>query len=280
MQVSLRSGKALCGQAQLDNISDENRKVTVNIPTTNIFGCRTDLVASSAVADFIVESLRVEKTGYICVANTHQVVNSRSDTKLKSAMENALLVTSDSKVLAKTLALLGHGLDGRVLYGPDILIDVAKKAEEEQLKIALFGATKIENLAVVNELKSKFPKLKVVGLFNPPNTDIDNLMKCDEFLALQKVSADITLVSLGCPKQEKFMHATDNSLPGIKIGLGGAFGFVSGRNPRSPNWVHRYCLEWLYRLLLEPKRLARRYIYNNTFFSLVFFRTLTKKILS
>ena len=252
----------------------------MNIPTTNIFGCRTDLVASSAVADFVVESLGNGKRGYICVANTHQVVNSRSDTKLKSAMENALLVTSDSKVLAKTLALLGHGFDGRVLYGPDILIDVAKKAEQEQLKIALFGSTKIENLAVVNELKSKFPKLKVVGLFNPPNTDIDNLIKSDEFLALQKVSADITLVSLGCPKQEKFMHATDNSLPGIKIGLGGAFGFVSGRNPRSPNWVHRYCLEWLYRLFLEPKRLARRYIYNNTFFSLVFFRTLTKKILS
>jgi len=252
----------------------------VNIPTTNIFGCRTDLVASSAVADFVVESLGNRKTGYICVSNTHQVVNSRSDTKLKSAMENALLVTSDSKVLVKTLAMLGHRVDGSVLYGPDILIDVAKKAEKEQLKIALFGATEIENLAVANELKSKFPKLKFAGLFSPPNADIDTLMECDEFRVLQRASADITLVSLGCPKQEKFMHAVDDILPGIKIGLGGAFGFVSGRNPRSPSWVHRYCLEWLYRLFLEPKRLARRYIYNNTFFSLVFFRTLTKKILS
>lgn len=78
--------------------------------------------------------------------------------------------------------------------------------------------------------------------------------------------AHFVLVALGCPKQEKWMAAHYQELQGILLGVGGAFPVVAGMRKRCPQWMQKFALEWLYRLLQEPARMYKRYLYTNFYF--------------
>lgn len=233
---------------------------------TSSLGCRLTLSVGQGLAQRVASWAKSGRSGYVCVANTHQVVQAQAGSELHDALQNALAVTSDSQVLGKALQRLGTPYPEPVLYGPDLMQAVIAQAEKNQLTVALFGSTEQVCQAVCARIAQEHPALSIAGSVCPPVSSLDDLVTGDHAAELRAMKADIVLVSLGCPKQELWMYRSANSLPGVSIGLGGAFGFYADQSTRSPAWVHKTGLEWLYRLCSEPQRLYKRYLVNNPLF--------------
>ncbi|MGB7181480.1 MAG: WecB/TagA/CpsF family glycosyltransferase [Burkholderiaceae bacterium] len=239
-------------------------------------GCRLSLIAGNGLANQVANWAQAGEPGYICVANTHQVTLAQRDPGLNEALHDALAVTTDSQVLAKALNHLGTPYPEPVLYGPDLMQAVIEAADAAQLSIGLFGSTPETCDAVARRIRKDHPTLKLTFAISPPMMSLSALANCDEIAEMNRAPADVLLVSLGCPKQEQWMHLTNQSVSGVKIGLGGAFEFYAGLRARSPAWVHKAGLEWLYRLCSEPRRLMHRYLVNNPLFVLLWLRALIR----
>ena len=245
---------------------------TASTGVTHRLGCRLSLSVGYGLAEQVSRWASDGHIGYVCVANTHQVAQAQSGSGLHNALANALAVTSDSQVLGKALRLLGTPYPEPVLYGPDLMQAVIAQAEKNELSIALFGSTQSTCEAVLERARREHPALRIRGIVCPPVQPLHELVDGTHAEQLRQLNADIVLVSLGCPKQELWMHESNAAQPGIKIGLGGAFDFYAGQRARSPEWVHRAGLEWLYRLCCEPRRLLTRYLVNNPVFIMIWLR--------
>jgi N-acetylglucosaminyldiphosphoundecaprenol N-acetyl-beta-D-mannosaminyltransferase len=116
-------------------------------------------------------------------------------------------------------------------------------------------------------LQKRFPGLQVAGTFSPPFRPLTPDEDEQVVQIINKAAPDIVWVGLGSPKQEYWMaeHVGRLTAP-VLIGVGAAFDFLTGRKPQAPRWMQRAGLEWLFRLLTEPRRLWRRYLINNPLF--------------
>ena len=147
------------------------------------------------------------------------------------------------------------------------------------MRIFLYGARHQTLDELQRRLCTRYPGLNIAGCYSPPFRPL-NEQEDREVRALVAASrADIVFVSLSTPKQDKWMHAHRESIPGTTmIGVGAAFDFLAGRTPQAPSWMQAHGLEWLFRLLMEPTRLWRRYLLvTPRFLPLWFFQWLSHK---
>ncbi len=194
---------------------------------------------------------------FVCVANVHMLMEAHHS-DLGPVLHNADLVTPDGMPLVWMLRLMGSKKQERVA-GLDILDAVCKKVQERDISVLFLGSQSeiLESMRV--RLKQEFPDLKIAGMeplpFRPLTPDEDRKI-------IQKINqsgAGIVFVSLGCPKQEHWMNLHKEKIQAVMIGLGGAFPVYAGIQKRAPGWMREMGLEWLYRLLQEPRRLWKRY---------------------
>jgi len=130
---------------------------------------------------------------------------------------------------------------------------------------------------VLDQMKTNlirgYPKLNIVGMYSPPFRALTKEEDLKIINMINETNPDFLWVSLGCPKQEQWMYDHRNSLnPMIAGGAGAVFNFFSGETKRAPKWVQYSGLEWLYRLMLNPKKLANRYLIKYPKFVYLFFK--------
>jgi N-acetylglucosaminyldiphosphoundecaprenol N-acetyl-beta-D-mannosaminyltransferase len=175
------------------------------------------------------------------------------------------------------LKLLGYPQATRV-YGPDLMLTICQRAAAENLGIYLYGGTEACLTQLQVNLIKRFPTLNIVGADSPPFRPLEPQ---EEEVALAKINrsgAHILFVGLGCPKQEIWMANHYKKIDLVMVGVGAAFNFHSGLVSQAPRWLMALGLEWFYRLLMEPKRLWRRYLINNPAFIILFtWQWFTKK---
>ncbi|NEP20165.1 MAG: WecB/TagA/CpsF family glycosyltransferase [Leptolyngbya sp. SIO4C1] len=208
--------------------------------------------------EIMLEWAKKRLSKVVCVANVHMLMEAHWHADLKSILETADMVTPDGMPLVWMMRLLGAKAQDRVA-GLDIFHAVCHKAALEGVTIYLIGSTS----EVLDEMKARlqkeFPKLEVAGIaplpFRPLTEAEDEALMRD----INESGAGFAMVSLGCPKQEKWMAQHRGSLNAVMIGLGGAFPVYAGLHKRAPKWIRDMGFEWLYRLLQEPKRLWKRY---------------------
>ena len=201
----------------------------------------------------LVDQGRKGEPKYVVKPNTEIVTYAQKDTQFKNILNLADLAPPDGVGLIIGSRLLGEGLRQRV-GGPDLTEAVLKLAEERGYSCYFYGARPhvIERLASI--LKKRFSKLKISGLHH-------GYLERDESVVdeIKKVKPDILFVALGYLKQEKWIATNLNKLKvPISIAEGGSFDFISGETKRAPSWMRRLGLEWLFRLIIEPKRIRRQ----------------------
>jgi N-acetylglucosaminyldiphosphoundecaprenol N-acetyl-beta-D-mannosaminyltransferase len=171
-------------------------------------------------------------------------------------------VTPDGVPLVKTLQGLGLPHAERV-YGPTLTPAICRRAEQLGLSVGFYGGSE----EVLSELKSRlledFPNLVIDYAYAPPFSSLDTAEDAAVVNAIRASGVKILFVGLGCPKQERWMGAHRASLDCVMLGVGAAFDFIAGRKRQAPAWLQRAGLEWLFRLVSEPHRLWRRYLYGN-----------------
>lgn len=197
---------------------------------------------------------------YIVTPNSDIVVKMQDDSELKSICENADMILTDGQIVVKLSKMLGNPIKERVCM-TDFVWDVFDLAIEKNYKVFLFGG-KEEVLAKATEnIRNKLPQLKIVDSFSPPFGFENNPEQLSEANnRIKNSGADILIVFLGCPKQEKFIAKNKDiyQIP-MSITMGGCVDFMAGEVKRAPLWMQNAGLEWLFRFLQEPKRMFRRY---------------------
>jgi N-acetylglucosaminyldiphosphoundecaprenol N-acetyl-beta-D-mannosaminyltransferase len=207
--------------------------------------------------------------GYLCHANVHGIMEARRDHGLRQAYAAAGLVVADGVPLVWVGRLLGQRAVRRV-YGPDFMLLLAERAAARGYRVFFYGGASGVAADLAAQFRRRFPGLRVVGAESPPFRSLTAEEDAATTARINASGADIVWVGLGCPKQERWMaeHRAALTAP-VLIGVGAAFDFHAGRVPQAPRWLMPFGLEWLYRLIQEPRRLWRRYLLYNPLFVLL-----------
>ena len=211
------------------------------------------------------------KSSYVCFANVHMTIEAHWDKEFAAQVNAATMVVADGVPLMKSLRLL-HRIKQERIAGMDVMPDLLQLSTSNRLKVFFFGSTAVQLEGIRKRAIEEMPELQIVGMLSPPfNEPLDKQIYFDE---INNSGAHLVFVSLGCPKQEKWMAKNSKKINACLLGVGGAFPVYSGQTTRAPKWMQKYALEWLYRLIQEPKRMWKRYFVTNSMFTLLLFKEL------
>jgi len=213
--------------------------------------------------------------GYVCFANVHMTIEAYMDKKFASQVNNASLVLSDGMPIVKALNFFYRIQQDRIA-GMDIMPDLLRLAEINDLKVFFFGTTDELLSRIKVRTEKEFPNLKVVGLFSPP---FDRPLNDSHYADMINSSgANLVFVALGCPKQEKWMAENSEKIKAILLGVGGAFPIYAQTAKRAPLFMRKLSMEWFFRLMQEPRRLFFRYLKTNSLFLFLLMKIKLKHI--
>ena len=215
------------------------------------------------------------KTVAICNANT--LVQSYKDEKLNSIINSFSIATPDGYPVAKAISRLAKKNIPRV-DGFKVFKETIKNGIETNTSHYFFGNNeKVVNLMIKN-LKKEFPNINISGFTCPPFENVENLITRFKD-NVSNDNPDVVWVSLGFPKQEIFIFKLleSTSINSNFVGIGAVFEWVAGTKIKAPEWVANIGLEWVLRLIQEPRRLLRRYLIDNTLFIYYFYKQLMSK---
>lgn len=212
---------------------------------------------------------------YVCICNTHSLVTASDDIIFEEVLNRAGLCTPDGMPLVWALKSYGYTEQERV-DGPNLMLKLCELSTVKKYKIFLYGGTKETLDELTQTLLKQYDGIEIVGTHSPPFRQLTEEEDTAVVNMINSTEADIVFVSLGCPKQEYWMYHHRDRINGIMIGVGAAFDFITGRIKRPPIIFQKLGLEWLFRLLKEPKRLWKRYAYNNPVYVYRFMKTYRK----
>jgi N-acetylglucosaminyldiphosphoundecaprenol N-acetyl-beta-D-mannosaminyltransferase len=204
---------------------------------------------------------------YVVTPNAHHVVMLQEDGVFRAIYESAFLSVPDGVPLLWAAKLLGQPLRGRV-NGTDLFEVLCARAAERGLRVFLLGGREGAADAAAAALVSRYPGLEICGTYAPPfgfEHQPDEMARITTTINAAK--PHLLFVGLGAPKQEYWMFVNRKELDArVALGIGVSFEFVGGIVQRAPVWMRGIGLEWLHRLLSEPKRLWKRYLVGNFVF--------------
>ena len=226
-----------------------------------IVGMRVDATSYDDAANRVVEWAKRGETRYVCVASVNNVMHARDDAAYADMMNAADLVTPDGMPLVWGLRILGVPHASRT-YGPSLTPLVCERAAREGIPVAFYGGTPEVLERMHSELLRAYPQLDIVYSWPPPFRPLTQAEEDQVARDIIASGARIVFVGLGTPKQEQWMVRHRDTLTAVMLGVGAAFDFIAGNKRQAPSWMQNRGLEWLFRLVTEPKRLWRRYLYS------------------
>lgn len=208
--------------------------------------------------------IKIKKNAYVVTPNVDHIVQIETNSELRQVYNDANLILTDGKPLIWLSKLYGNTIKEKI-SGSDLFPKLCKMAELKGYSLYFLGAAPGVAIKAAENLKVKFPKLKIVGTYSPSMGFENNRNEIDKIVSdINKAQPDILIVALGCPKQELFIYRYREALNvPISLGLGATLDFVAGNIKRSPKWMSNIGLEWLYRTAQDPKRLIKRYFIND-----------------
>lgn len=243
--------------------------MTLDQRSRQIIGTRVDATSYSDACDRIQRWVNSHISCYVVAANVHVIMTAHWEAAYRQVLKQAALVTTDGMPLVLAMRLLGVNQQQRV-YGPDLMLAWCDRAARYGQPIYLYGGTETMLETMAANLQQRFPGLPIAGYHAPPFRRLSPAEEAADLERIRLSGARVVFVGLGCPKQEQWMHRQRGRLPVVMIGVGAAFSFFSGEVSQSPRWMMNLGLEWLYRLIQEPRRLWKRYLINNPAFVALF----------
>lgn len=222
----------------------------------NILGVEIDDLNAEEVTALALGNLQTGKRIFIATPNPEMLVLARRDAGFRDILNAADIKIPDGAGLSLGAKITGWKLKNRVT-GVDLMEKLCDAATERGYRIYLLGAQNGVAREAAKRLNTKFVQLRIVGAEYGGTMD-----EWDNWVIIEHINAvvpDILFVALGHGKQEKWIAENLGKLPSVKLamGVGGAFDFISGKILRAPTLMRRVGLEWLWRLLCEPKRFKR-----------------------
>lgn len=235
----------------------------------SVLSTRVDATSYEDASQRVVRWAGEGRSAYVCVAATHLIMEAHDSAALRQDVNSADLVTPDGRPLVWALKALGVK-DASQVRGTDLMTHVVERAARENVPIGLYGGTPESLEALVWVLEARFPGVQVACRISPP---FRPLTPEEDDAVTQEITASgarILFVGIGCPKQERWMVAHKGRIPMVMLGVGAAFDFHAGRVRQAPRWMQKVGLEWAFRLMMNPRRLWKRYAKQNPRFVWLF----------
>jgi N-acetylglucosaminyldiphosphoundecaprenol N-acetyl-beta-D-mannosaminyltransferase len=242
----------------------------------NVLGVGVSAINLDSALAAITQAIEKKEKGYVCITGVHGVSEAQSDPVFRQILNRAFLCTPDGMPLVWVGRLQGQKQMSRV-YGPDLMLAVLALSQQTGWRHFFYGGGGGTAQALQEKLVERFPKLRVVGTYQPPFRPLNAEEQATLQESVRRTRPDAIWVGLSTPKQERFMAEYLPKLDAtLMFGVGAAFDFLAGRVRQAPRWMQRSGLEWLFRLCCEPRRLWKRYSKNNPLFVARIFCQLTR----
>jgi N-acetylglucosaminyldiphosphoundecaprenol N-acetyl-beta-D-mannosaminyltransferase len=232
-----------------------------------------------SVINNVVRSIDSGKKFYICTVNAFQVVKANEDDEFLRVLNSADTVIPDGMPIVWYSKLIKKPLHERI-SGYEFFYTFSKVANNKKYSYFFFGGKNYEVLDLVKKrINKEFRNIEVKGMISPPIMEkFPQKLDTNIINSINKCKPDVLWVGLSAPKQEKWIYKNIEKLD-IKMafGIGAAFNFYSGMVKRAPLWMQRAGFEWLFRVFVEPKRLFKKYLVNNTKFIMLIIRDIFRR---
>jgi N-acetylglucosaminyldiphosphoundecaprenol N-acetyl-beta-D-mannosaminyltransferase len=242
-------------------------------PTLTVVPCVGVPITACTPHQAALEVVRLATTDLdhgvdIHLCNAYTLSLADKDSRFKALLQRASVNFPDGKsvVWANKLLHRSRTIPSERVYGPDLLLDVFEKGQELGLRHYLLGSTPRVLSRMETELGRRFPKATIVGSVSPPFRILTELEAAEQTARLVDSKAHVVWVGLGTPKQDWEAARLANDIAATFVAVGAAFDFIAGEKKQAPKWMQRNGLEWLFRLVVEPRRLWRRYLFGNARF--------------
>jgi N-acetylglucosaminyldiphosphoundecaprenol N-acetyl-beta-D-mannosaminyltransferase len=252
------------------------RGLTHHNNRTPVIGVGIDPTTWTEAVQSIASWSKDRQSRVVCLSNVHAVVTARLDPEFSKVVEEADMAAPDGAPIAFMLRKLGFPSQERI-DGPGLMWRYCAHAAASGDAIYLYGGQESTLAALQQRLASEFPELRIAGAYSPPFRALTPEEDDAVVQAINDSEADVVWVSLGCPKQEKWMAAHRGRINAVMVGVGAAFNYHGGTLSRAPLWMQRNGLEWLHRLVMSPGQLWKRYLVTNTLFIVYAARQLVSK---
>lgn len=246
------------------------------LPNLNLIGSPVTALPFDEQIETMLQWAKRRVTRVVCVANVHMLMEAYWQSDFGSVLKDADMITPDGMPLVWMMRLSGAHDQDRVA-GVDILQAVCERAQHQDVSVYFVGSQSSILDRMKDKLMEEFPKLKIACMQPLPFRPLTAAEDEELIQQINDSGAGIVFVSLGCPKQEKWMAQHRGKINAVMVGLGGAFPVYAGIQSRAPQWARESGLEWLYRLIQEPSRLWKRYSSTIPPFLWLAFKQLVKK---
>lgn len=231
--------------------------------TCNILGTDIAVINMAETVAYIEENIEKLRGSYICVSNVHTTIIGYEDGDYRHIQNSAALALPDGKPLSLYSKRHGYPEAERVT-GPDLMGELF--ARNNGLRHYFYGGSEETIAKLAEKLPAQYKSLIIAGMESPPFRPLTEEEDERAVRQMNEAGADIIWVGLGAPKQERWMYEHRGKVHGVMIGVGAGFDYYAGVIKRAPEWMQKLSLEWLYRLLQDPKRLLKRYLVTNAKF--------------
>jgi N-acetylglucosaminyldiphosphoundecaprenol N-acetyl-beta-D-mannosaminyltransferase len=249
---------------------DENEK----IPICSILGVDVAAINMEWLLRFTKEHLKGLSGNYICVTNVHTTVMSYEDENYRNIQNGGVMALPDGGPLSSLGRRRGYP-DMRRTTGPEYMEEIFKISVENGYRHYFYGSTPETLEKLQQKLKEKYPGIQICGIYSPPFRTLSEEEDRAIVQIINQAEPDFLWVGLGAPKQEIWMAEHQGKVKGLMVGVGAGFDYHAENIKRAPAWMQRCNLEWLYRLVQEPKRLFKRYWY--TYWKFIWYACLKGK---
>ena len=230
------------------------------IPTCNIMGVNIAAINMEWLLDYIEINLPNIKGDYICVSNVHTTVTSYEDTRYRLIQNSGLMAIPDGGPLSSIGRKRGYKNMERTT-GPSLMGEIFKISAEKGYRHYFYGSKEETLETLFQKLTDYYPGIQIVGMYSPPFRPLTKVEDKAIIKEINESRPDFVWIGLGAPKQEKWMAVHQGKIDGLMIGVGAGFDYYAENIKRAPEWMQKSNLEWLYRLIQDPKRVFKRYLY-------------------
>ena len=235
-----------------------------SIRRVRIIGVPISAVNMESCIENIFKDFENTRGQYICVSNVHTTVMAHDDPEYFKVQSESFMSIPDGK----PLSIIGRKKDPEMdrVTGPDLMRRIFDISKHKEIRHFFYGNSK-ENLdKLIATLKQEYPQVIICGYEPSVFRDMSPQEEAELIDRINATNPDFIWVALGAPRQELFCNRMLGQINGLMIGVGGAFNVLARIVPEAPMWMQKLSLEWLFRLIQEPKRLFKRYAVTNTKF--------------
>ena len=247
-------------------------------PKRDLFSVHYSLVDYHSASDIIIDHAVAHDSYGVSALAVHGLVESIHDPELNRQVNSIDMVVPDGQPIRWALNYFHKAnLKDRV-YGPTLTLHVLAKASEKKLNVYLYGSKK-ETLDKLGDfIRTHYPGVQLCGTHPDRFRDATSEEDQQDIEKINASGAHIVLVGRGCPRQERWVANHLGQVNAAMMAVGAAFDFHAGLTAQAPAWMQNNGLEWLFRLISEPQRLWKRYLFTNSYFIYLFIKHLFKPV--